>query len=64
MVEKKREKKFTDEDADGERREKGEEEKKKKKFTESKILGLANKRKPRIGPDYQVDIPQQQFNIR
>ena len=64
MVEKKREKKFTDEDADEERRETGEEEKKKKKFTESKILGLANKRKPRIGPDYQVDIPQQQFNIR
>ena len=63
MVEKKREKKFTDEDADEERRETGEEEKK-KKFTESKILGLANKRKPRIGPDYQVDIPQQQFNIR
>ena len=37
---------------------------KKQRVVTSKILGLANPRKPRIGRDYQADIPEQTFRLQ
>ena len=37
---------------------------KKKRVVTSKILGLANPRKPRIGSDYQALIPEQTFTFK